>query len=58
MNNPFEGGTHLCDICLIRPIFYDSNLAAFAIAVAHWSEVGGMTAGSLPTNATEVFQVN
>ena len=56
MNNPFEGGTHLCDICLIRPIFYDSNLAAFAIAVAHWSEVGGMTAGSLPTNATEVFQ--
>ena len=21
MNNPFEGGTHLCDICLIRPVF-------------------------------------
>ena len=56
MNNPFEGGTHLCDICLIRPIFYEAKLVAFSIAVAHWSEVGGMSPGSLPTDATEVFQ--
>jgi N-methylhydantoinase B len=56
LNNPFEGGTHLCDVCIIRPIFVDGQLAAFAIAVAHWSEVGGKTAGSLPPDATDVFQ--
>ena len=56
MNNPFEGGTHLCDVCIIKPIFVDSGLVAFGIAVAHWSEVGGKTAGSLPPDATEVFQ--
>jgi N-methylhydantoinase B len=56
LNNPFEGGTHLCDVCIIRPIFVDGALAAFAIAVAHWSEVGGKTAGSLPSDATDIFQ--
>jgi N-methylhydantoinase B/oxoprolinase/acetone carboxylase alpha subunit len=56
LNNPFEGGTHLCDVCIIRPIFVDRALAAFAIAVAHWSEVGGKTAGSLPSDATDIFQ--
>jgi N-methylhydantoinase B len=56
LNNPFEGGTHLCDVCIIRPIFVDGESVAFAIAVAHWSEVGGKTAGSLPSDATDIFQ--
>ncbi len=56
LNNPFEGGTHLCDVCIIRPVFVDAELVAFAIAVAHWSEVGGKTAGSLPSDATDIFQ--
>jgi N-methylhydantoinase B len=56
MNNPFEGGTHLCDVCIIRPIFVDDTLIGFGIAVAHWSEVGGKTAGSLPPDATDIFQ--
>ena len=56
MNNPYEGGTHLCDIAVIKPIFIEHRLVAFAIAVAHWSEVGGKTPGSLPSDSTEVFQ--
>ena len=56
LNNPFEGGTHLCDICVVRPVFVGVQLVAFGIAIAHWSEIGGMTAGSLPPNATEIFQ--
>ena len=40
-NDPFEGGTHSCDIALIKPIFVEDRLFAFAISVAHWSEVGG-----------------
>lgn len=56
MNNPFEGGTHLCDVCIVRPIFVEERLVGFGIAVAHWSEVGGKTPGSLPPDATDVFQ--
>lgn len=56
MNNPYEGGTHLCDVCIIRPIFVAERLVGFGIAVAHWSEVGGKTPGSLPPDATDIFQ--
>ena len=55
-NDPFEGGTHTCDIALIRPLFDGRKLRAFAIAVAHWSEVGGSVAGSIAPNATEIYQ--
>ncbi len=55
-NDPFDGGTHTCDIALIKPIFIDSKLESFAIAVAHWSEVGGAVAGSISPSATEIYQ--
>ena len=55
-NDPFEGGTHTCDVALVRPLFADGKLRAFAIAVAHWSEVGGSVAGSISPNATEIYQ--
>jgi N-methylhydantoinase B len=55
-NDPFEGGTHACDFAVIRPIFTDGKIIAFAIAIAHLLDVGGAVAGSLPPNATSVFQ--
>jgi N-methylhydantoinase B len=56
INDPYEGGTHTCDMALIRPLFDGGELRAFAIAVAHWSEVGGSVAGSIAPNATEIYQ--
>lgn len=56
MNNPYEGGTHLCDVAVMKPVFIADRFVAFAIALAHWSEVGGKTPGSLPPDATEVYQ--
>ncbi len=55
-NDPFEGGTHTCDIALIKPIFVNDRLLGFAISVAHWSEVGGSVPGSISPQATEIFQ--
>ncbi len=56
-NDPYTGGgTHLSDVSIIAPIFYDGQLVAFAANKAHWTEVGGMAAGSWTTNSTEVFQ--
>lgn len=55
-NDPYEGGTHTCDIALIKPIFIGTRLEAFAIAVAHWVEVGGSVAGSISPDAREIYQ--
>lgn len=55
-NDPFEGGTHACDFALVRPIFAGGGIFAYAIAVAHLLDVGGAVAGSLPPDASSVFQ--
>jgi N-methylhydantoinase B len=55
-NDPYAGGTHTADIALINPVFVGDRLTAFAIAVAHWSEVGGKVPGSLSPDATEIYQ--
>lgn len=55
-NDPFQGGTHACDLAVIRPIFCTGRVIAFAIAVAHLLDVGGAVAGSLPPDSVSVFQ--
>jgi len=55
-NDPIYGGTHLPDILIIVPIFFKENVAFFAAARGHWTDVGGSTPGSLSGKATEVIQ--
>ncbi len=56
-NDPYAGGgTHLSDVCLIGPVFWKGELVAFAANKAHWTEVGGMAAGSWTTDAREIYQ--
>lgn len=56
-NDPYRGGgTHLSDVVLISPIIFYGELVAFAANKAHWTEVGGMAAGSWTTDSTEIFQ--
>ncbi len=56
MNDPYLGGTHLPDIALVMPIFYQGRPIALSAAMTHHQDVGGMTPGSIPTNATEIYQ--
>jgi len=56
VNDPYHGGSHLPDITLIKPIFYDAELVGYAVNRAHHADVGGMTPGSMPGNSTEIFQ--
>jgi N-methylhydantoinase B len=57
LNDPYVGGgTHLSDVSLIMPIFYEGRLVAFSANKAHWTEVGGKDPGSWTTDATEVYQ--
>ena len=56
LNNPYEGGTHYNDVGIIKPIYVDEELFAFAISISHWTDIGGKAPGSLPADATEIFQ--
>ncbi len=56
MNDPYLGGTHLPDIALVMPVFHDGELLAFSAAMTHHQDVGGMSPGSVPPNASEIYQ--
>jgi N-methylhydantoinase B len=55
LNDPYRGGTHLPDICVICPVFQEGHLIAFTASIAHHQDVGGKTPGSTPPDATEIF---
>ena len=56
LNDPYLGGTHLPDIALMMPVFHGGEPIALSAAMTHHQDVGGMTPGSVPTHATEIYQ--
>ncbi|MDP6705318.1 MAG: hydantoinase B/oxoprolinase family protein [Alphaproteobacteria bacterium] len=56
LNDPYSGGTHLPDLAVAMPVFHGDRVIALSATMTHHQDVGGMTPGSVPTNATEVFQ--
>jgi N-methylhydantoinase B/oxoprolinase/acetone carboxylase alpha subunit len=56
MNDPFDGGIHLQDIFVFKPVFHDGTLIGFATTTAHHGDVGGRLPGSAACDNTEIFQ--
>lgn len=56
MNDPFDGGIHLQDVFVFRPVFVDERLVGFATTTAHHGDVGGRLPGSAACDNTEIFQ--
>jgi len=55
-NDPYTGGTHLNDVLMLHPVFFDGALSMFAAMRCHWNDVGGMTPGSLSGRVNEIIQ--
>lgn len=56
-NSPYAGGiTHLNDVIIAKPLFVDGKRIAWAVNMGHWPDIGGMVAGSMSADATEIFQ--
>ncbi len=53
-NHPAMGGSHLPDITLIAPVFYENRLIAYVANRAHHAEIGGKTPGSMPPDASRL----
>ncbi len=56
MNDPFDGGIHLQDMFLFKPVHADGELVGFTTTTAHHGDVGGRLPGSSACDNTEIFQ--
>jgi N-methylhydantoinase B len=55
-NDPYDGGTHLNDVRLVRPLMRGGRVFAWLASVGHWLDVGGNVPGNFNAKATESFQ--
>ena len=55
MNDPFDGGMHLPDIFVFKPLYIAGERLAFACTVCHHTDVGGRVAGSNASDSTEIY---
>ena len=55
LNDPFEGGMHLPDIFVFKPLYIGGERLAFACTVCHHTDVGGRVAGSNASDSTEIY---
>jgi 5-oxoprolinase (ATP-hydrolysing) len=58
LNDPYRGGTHLPDITVIVPVFYDdaTEPSAFVAARGHHADIGGIAPGSMPPHSATIDQ--
>lgn len=56
VNDPYRGGGHLPDICVIRPIYANGVRLGLAINRGHHIDVGGMSVAGFPGTARSVHQ--
>ncbi|KAI4299138.1 hypothetical protein L6164_032626 [Bauhinia variegata] len=47
-NHPCAGGSHLPDITVVTPVFYNGKVVFFVANRGHHAEIGGITPGSMP----------
>lgn len=56
LNDPYISGTHLNDVMVLAPIYYNSKLIGYVVNKAHHVDVGGPMPGSLNPYATTIYE--
>jgi len=55
-NHPGFGGSHLPDVTVVTPIFFEGERIGFAASRAHHAEMGGKRPGSMPPDANNLAE--
>jgi len=56
-NHPAYGGSHLPDITLVSPVYTEAGeRIGFVVNRAHHAEIGGISPGSMPPNASSLAE--
>ena len=56
LNDPDQGGMHLPDIFVVKPVFHGATRMGYAACIAHYADIGGRVAGGNAVDSTEIFQ--
>ena len=55
-NDPYNGGgTHLPDIAVASPVFYEDKVVAYVANIAHHNDVGGRVPGSNAADSDSIY---
>lgn len=57
LNSPYNGGTHLPDITVVKPFYENDNAEQplfYLASRGHHADIGGSTPGSAPANSTRI----
>ncbi len=56
LNDPYNGGTHLPDITVIKPVFNSkgTDICFYVASRGHHADVGGITPGSMPSDSSHI----
>jgi len=55
-NHPSAGGSHLPDITVVTPVFFNGKLVFFVANRGHHAEIGGITPGSMPPFSKSILE--
>jgi N-methylhydantoinase B len=55
-NDPYRAGTHVNDVCFIRPVFVDGQLVSFVNIRAHQLDIGGVVPGGFSATKRNVYE--
>jgi N-methylhydantoinase B len=53
-NDPYHGGSHLPDVNVVAPAYYEGVLLGYGCVRAHWPDIGSATPGSYGA-VTEIY---
>ncbi|OLT42360.1 methylhydantoinase [Saccharomonospora sp. CUA-673] len=56
LNDPYLGGTHIMDVKMVRPFFYNGRLLCYLANTGHWPDIGGRVPGGFAAEASDVYQ--
>lgn len=57
LNTPYQGGTHLPDVTVVKPVFIHGHGSApdfYVAARGHHADIGGITPGSMPARSSHI----
>ncbi|MDP7652312.1 MAG: hydantoinase B/oxoprolinase family protein [Rhodospirillales bacterium] len=57
LNDPYmAGGTHMPDVSIVTPVFWDGTVRFFTANIGHHSDLGGSVPGSISATARSIFE--
>jgi N-methylhydantoinase B len=55
-NDPYSGASHLPDILVVMPIFWQDKILAFAATFQHHTDIGGRFPGGFGTESRQLYE--